>query len=107
MAYPELTIQEDYFGGDFVEIGFSHPINFDAASNVYFPFDFNNIEDLGNNVYRFYLQSGFEGWSGTIPADELAQIQFTGSAAHAPEVHWSQICVKVQYFIYSQWRVTL
>ena len=92
LTIDETTVQTDYSAGDYIEIGFTHPISFANSVALYYPLSVANVVDLGNNVYRFYLTEGWIG--GSIPVLQAGQLDFVGSVAHVPDISWSQICEK-------------
>ena len=94
IAIDPTNIENEYWSGDYVEVGFTHPIYFPEGNSLYYPFNVEDIEELGNNVYRFYLPTGFEGWTDEIPFTQTGQVEFTGTVAHAPDIAWSQVCVE-------------
>ena len=89
-----VTLTSEYLGGDYIEVSFSSPIFFPNANSLYYPLNVNLVEDLGNNVYRFFIGTGFSGWSGFFEGGLiLGQLSFIGTENHAPEVLWTQLCL--------------
>lgn len=89
-----VTLTSEYLGGDYIEVSFSSQISFPNANSLYHPFNVNLVEALGNNVYRFFIGTGFSGWSGFFEGGLiLGQLSFIGTENHAPEVLWTQLCL--------------
>ena len=89
--YLNHNVQETYVTGDYVEVGFDGPIGVQSA---YYPWDASLVEDMGNNIYRFFMVAGVTNWTGSKVDHVFGQFSFVGSGEHYPDVLWSQICDK-------------